>query len=689
MKNTRFFTLLFFTLLFSATSLLSQKEGNVWHFGFKAGLNFNNPGNIIDTNSAMETIEGSAAISDADGNLLFYTNGGGRDPIASGQPGGAIYNRNHEVMYDMNGVDGGGWSSAQSSIVVPKPDDPGNYYLFTMEEVEFDVDGTPSRGFSYFEIDMDQNGGLGDVVNYQEALVVNSFEALTGTLHANGKDYWIVIVDYDEVAYKVYAVTAAGVSLSGTFPLGFSVATSGVARISPDGTKFAMGNFLYDFNNATGTISNFINLPQGTSSVTFSPNSRYLYTIDNNTIIRYDMTAANVPGSLETLFPLTDQAIYGQMQVAPDGNLYFSEWSFISFDTTYLSAILCPNAPSPCLRNRIYGYPNESALGGFIGMTNFTDHYFRNDVINQPLLVGITPEALQLCDNQTATLTAASLLGETYLWSTGATTPAITINAPGTYTVTVSSGCCATGTASVIVAGPGALDITISGDTLLCTGETSVELTASAPGSIGFLWNTGATTPNILADAIGTYTVTAIGACDDTATDSINVAAPEPFTLETYQSNTLACEGRDTLRVTTTAGGILWSTGDTTQTIVVDSVGAYSVTVTNGCESQTATFEVVLPEETERMIPNAFTPDGDGTNDVFLPLYDCPAVSGYEFRIYNRWGREVFKTTVPTAGWDGKVEGEPGTSDVYVYVVSYRTFDNVAVNRHGDVTLVR
>lgn len=684
MKN-----ILLFTLLFSASSLFSQKEGNVWHFGIKSGLDFNNPGNIIDTNSAMETIEGSAAISDADGNLLFYTNGGGRDPITTGQPGGAIYNRNHEVMYDMNGVDGGGWSSAQSSIIVPKPDDPGNYYLFTMEEVEFNLDGTPSRGFSYFEIDMDLNGGLGGVEDYQEALVVNSFEALTGTLHANGKDYWIVIVDNDEVAFKVYAVTATGVSLSGTYPLGISVASSGVARVSPDGSKFAMGNFLYDFNNATGAITNFNNLAQGPYSITFSPNSRYLYTIANNNMIRYDVTVADVEESLDTLFQLNDQSIFGQMQVAPDGNLYYTELSFFSLDITYLSVVLCPNAPTPCLRERIHAYPNGSNLPGFIGLTNFTDHYFRNESINPTLAVSITPEALQLCDNQTATITAAAFLGETYLWSTGATSPAISVNAPGTYTVTVSSGCCSTGTASVTVAGPGPLNVNITGDTLLCPGVTFVELTASAPGAIGFQWSTGVTTPNILAEAVGTYTVTAIGACDNFGIDSITVVFPNPITLETYQSNTLPCEGRDTLRVTTNAGVILWSTGDTTAQIIVTAYGDYGVTVTNGCDSPTQVFQIVEPVETERVIPNAFTPDGDGTNDVFLPLYDCPVATNYTFRIYNRWGRQVFNTTVPTAGWDGKVEDAPGSSDVYVYVVSYRTTDNVEVEKHGDVTLIR
>ncbi|MGI9160118.1 MAG: hypothetical protein ACR2K1_10245, partial [Saprospiraceae bacterium] len=107
------------------------------------------------TPSAIFTFEGSASIANADGNLLFYTNGGGRDSVLSGQPGGKIWNRNHEVMYDMGNTEGGGFSSAQSSVIIPKPGAPGQYYLFTMEEVEYyvggDVPGQPlGRGLSYF-----------------------------------------------------------------------------------------------------------------------------------------------------------------------------------------------------------------------------------------------------------------------------------------------------------------------------------------------------------------------------------------------------------------------------------------------------------------------------------------------------------------------------------------------------------
>lgn len=121
----------------------AQKEGNVWHFGLGAAVDFNSGTAQVTTPSSMSTYEGSASIADADGQLLFYTNGGGRDPIISGgQSTGKIWNRNHEVMYDMGFTQGGGFSSAQSSVIIPRPGQPNQYFLFTMEEFEFNVGGS-------------------------------------------------------------------------------------------------------------------------------------------------------------------------------------------------------------------------------------------------------------------------------------------------------------------------------------------------------------------------------------------------------------------------------------------------------------------------------------------------------------------------------------------------------------------
>ena len=215
----------------------AQKEGNIWHFGQGAALDFNSGTATISTPSSMWSFEGSASIADANGNLLFYSNGGGRDPILSGQSSGKIWNRNHEGMYDMGNTEGGGFSSAQSSVIVPRPGVANHYLLFTMEEIEFNVGGSvpgqpQGRGLSYFDVDMSLNGGLGGVASYTGLVLVPSYEGLCAIRHANGSDYWI-LVHNDTFGLAVFPVNTLGV---GT-PLFYNTpnGTGGMIKASPNG----------------------------------------------------------------------------------------------------------------------------------------------------------------------------------------------------------------------------------------------------------------------------------------------------------------------------------------------------------------------------------------------------------------------------------------------------------------------
>ena len=100
-------------------------------------------------------------------------------------------------MYEMNGTEGCGFSARQSSVFIPKPGSDDGYYLFTMEEDEFNVDGPVAgqpegRGLSYFELDQTLNGGLGGVVLADQRVLVPSYEGLCAIRHSNEDDFWIV-----------------------------------------------------------------------------------------------------------------------------------------------------------------------------------------------------------------------------------------------------------------------------------------------------------------------------------------------------------------------------------------------------------------------------------------------------------------------------------------------------------------
>ncbi len=99
---------------------------------------------------------------------------------------------------------------------------------------------------------------------------------------------------------------------------------------------------------------------------------------------------------------------------------------------------------------------------------------------------------------------------------------------------------------------------------------------------------------------------------------------------------------------------------------------------------------VVLPVVTEpdhTTLPNAFTPNGDGFNDVFKLLGDH--ISSCDMKIYNRWGQLVFSTTDPTIGWDGKFQGKDAAMDAYVYSCYYVKTDGTSNNLKGSVVLFR
>ena len=435
----------------------SQKEANVWHFGAGHSLDFNSGIPVQTFNSQMFTFEGSTSFCDEDGNLLFYSNGGGRLPI-SGQDGGKIWNKNNQVMYDMQGAEGGGWSAAQSSVIVPAPGEPNVYYLFTMEEFEFDIDGVvPSepngRGLRYFKIDMSLNGGLGDVVEADVQLYDYSFEGLCAIRHANETDYWILI-NQDTSGIGVYSVTQNGVQLSGVYPAPVST-SGGIIKASPFPyiagqtccNKVMTQAGLFDFDLTTGVMTFDTNLGgASTSYFEFSPNGFYLYAnvfnqlSSTSQLVQYNIAQAEQTGQdLSSTAQIIQENFDGYyMQLAPDGKIYFTEQSF-GF-TTLLGTINCPNTSDPTVSSGVLSFPNDSLLSiGFYTLPNFPSWIFYNSYEAQ---IQFGPDTVYLCQGDTLLLNA----GEGTSWSWGGdastnTSQFYTVTSPGIFSATVTSTC--------------------------------------------------------------------------------------------------------------------------------------------------------------------------------------------------------------------------------------------------------
>lgn len=136
----------------------------------------------------------------------------------------------------------------------------------------------------------------------------------------------------------------------------------------------------------------------------------------------------------------------------------------------------------------------------------------------------------------------------------------------------------------------------------------------------------------------------------------------------------------------------LWSTGETTQTIelvnLASDTSVWVVVDSKGCKESDTIFINVESIQEQLYFPNAFTPNSDGENDIFLPVGNTNNVTNYHMMIYNRWGQLIFETTNPNMGWDGSYNNTTSQLGTYIYKVSYRTEGCVEENDYSNLTTI-
>jgi gliding motility-associated-like protein len=330
MKSKLLICSLFFSLMCSA-----QGEANFWYFGSKAGLDFNSGSPVVRTDGQLQTFEGLASISDSAGNLLFYTDGI------------TIYSKNHTVMLNGTGLFGDP-STTQSATIVPRPGSTTIYYVFSI-----DAEAKPN-GLSYSIVDLSLNGGLGAVTVKNTFINSPVCEKIAIIKNDDETGFWILTHLWNSNSFQARLLTSTGISAPVTTNIGTIVTgativppgvpspenTLGYMKFSPDGTKVAICNYgesgfsignleLFDFNNATGVLSNAQSLmtnQYGLYGLEFSPNGKLLYATINRygKLYQFDLTSANIPASRRTLLDSPTKARIGALQLAPDGKIYIS-----------------------------------------------------------------------------------------------------------------------------------------------------------------------------------------------------------------------------------------------------------------------------------------------------------------------------------------------------------------------------
>ena len=234
----------------------------------------------------------------------------------------------------------------------------------------------------------------------------------------------------------------------------------------------------------------------------------------------------------------------------------------------------------------------------------------------------------------------------------------------------------------------------IEQDTILCDGETLL-LNASTAGAISYTWQDGSIDSTFLVERTGEYFVDVqFSECDVRSRifliDYIQSEIPLSF-----PTDTIVCE--DWLDLDVFLGDdltYLWSTGETESQIRLTENGIYSVEIYNDCVSVSDEIEVYFFEKEEEpyRMPNTFTPDGNGVNDDYGPIFNSLPLN-MQFEIYNRWGQNVFSTNSVTDRWDGTYGGKKQSQDLYLWTLylELRACGNEVENIriHGDVQLLR
>jgi gliding motility-associated-like protein len=132
-----------------------------------------------------------------------------------------------------------------------------------------------------------------------------------------------------------------------------------------------------------------------------------------------------------------------------------------------------------------------------------------------------------------------------------------------------------------------------------------------------------------------------------------------------------------------------WNTGDSSYSILVTDERLYKVTIDNGGICFASDSVVMLYCDVPLRMPNAFTPDNDGKNDLFRPAALPENITAFHLLLFDKWGKNIFETQDILTGWNGTIDGKPAPAGVYVYTLTYGNLLGETRKITGTVTLVR
>lgn len=508
-------------------------------------------------------------------------------------------------------------------------------------------------------------------------------------------------------------------------------------KITPGGTLDTTGNPAF-FPGAGVVLPSFSRF----TGVGFSPDNSKLYVTKNTNInymispgelFQFDLASVGIPAIIASktliitnqpsIFPnlatcdLVGENPLGEIKTGPDGKVYIDNGSYTCLDTAFIPVGFNPGPAFHVLDN-----PNAAGLACIPVLNRIKSplsyefyvsgdggiSFLQNDIVyaNPPSDTLFGQYIAPACFFDSLIL-AADQWGECLLWDNGSTENSRVVYENGKYAVTYFRDCVYHSDTFVVtfVATPFLIVINQS-----CEGTTSGSIAAGNPNGENAPFNatwhdaSGAILKNsnqTISDTInglaaGTYTVTLTyqSGCDTTLFAVVS-SYPAPVVTASPADTTIRY-GDSVAIQATGARFYFWSPATYLDTVIGNLVWAkpfqpctYIVTGTDeyGCRD-TGVVRLNIDYTMTSIVPNAFSPNGDGLNDIFK-VEGITYQRIKQFRIFNRFGQSVFSTYDPAKGWDGTQNNNPCDVGTYHYLIELELPDRSSQTYKGDLLLIR
>ncbi|MCF6353205.1 MAG: gliding motility-associated C-terminal domain-containing protein [Cyclobacteriaceae bacterium] len=599
-----------------------EQRSNVWYFGNQAGIDFNPPPAAL-SDGAMNAMEGCTAVSDGNGEIIFYTDGD------------IIFDQTHtqiSLTKPLGGTPNATGTAAQSVIAVAVPDDETLFYIFTTQNTD---PTSPDYNFSYSLFDLKENNGLGDIVENNVILFNKSTERITASAN------WVIIHEYGNNNFRAYPISANGIGSAVVSSIGEDYSTlnavNGKGYIKLNGPRLGLAiaenkedgnginNYLdvFDFNPANGEIDSlertdltadgaigeaygiefsgnkiFVSIRNGASSQIME----YYFDINNNEAITF----------ISTIY---QGAEIGAIQTGPDGTIYVAQNG-----VSALGSIGLGSADDQASSYNANGFPLAAGTESQLGLPNYIDQSGTGGA--SPVLT-VTPRCAGEYTNFSTTLSSSidvvswrispepNTNGVT-LYSSTEPIDSFIFNTPGVYKIAVNitnrcfSNLGLTGIDDDVI-------ITINPpippanrmSTFLCGGTATLEPYDNTVdvSNFDFTWFFGAqqlvgeTNPTLVVTTTGNYSVNITDNTTGCTTNANAIVAPGlDFDLGPAQ---VICEN-DSLnidsQVSADPGGYVWSVNGVVAQIGVQAFefGDYAINAALGAGTYTVQLEATI-----------------------------------------------------------------------------------------------